>query len=166
MVKTLLLIRHANAEDTQSGGKDFDRHLTRLGQRNAAHAGKLILAHKYVPDMILCSKAARAKETAEIITSQIKFNDRQIKYHDELYDASVRTLFTAITEVDETSECLAVIAHNPGLTYLADYLTEAPLGNMVPASIVVIKFDDQQWTEISQNSGEFIEYIDPEPAEE
>ncbi len=161
MVKTLLLIRHANAEETDRGGKDFDRRLTRLGQRNAAHAGKHLLAHKYLPEMMLCSEAARARETAEIIAGQLKFSDGQIKYHDDLYEASVRTLFSAVNGISDNPACVALIAHNPGLTYLADYLTTAPLDNMVPASIVIIQFRDLEWSEVSQNSGEFIEYIDP-----
>ena len=161
MVKTLLLIRHANAEETERGGKDFDRHLTRLGQRNAAHAGKHLLAHKCLPDMMLCSEAARARETAEIIASQLKFSDRQINYHEDLYDASVRTLFSTDNGISDDPACVALIAHNPGLTYLADYLTAAPLDNMVPASIVIIRFRGLEWSEVSQNSGEFIEYIDP-----
>jgi phosphohistidine phosphatase len=165
MVKTLLLIRHGNAEQGERGSRDFDRHITRLGNRNAAHAGKYLANNKLMPDLLLCSQAVRAKETAEVIASQLKFSERHIRYEEELYEASVRTLFTAVNNIDEKYGRVAMIAHNPGLTYLADYLTTAPLGNMVPASIVVIKFENMTWAEVSQNSGQFEGYIDPEASD-
>ncbi|MEQ9300223.1 MAG: histidine phosphatase family protein [Cyclobacteriaceae bacterium] len=165
MVKTLLLIRHANAEQGERDSKDFDRHLTRLGNRNAAHAGKYLVKNKLMPDLLLCSKAIRAKETAEVVASQLKFTERHIRYHDDLYEASVRTLFAIVNDIEEKYERVAMIAHNPGLTYLADYLTSAPLGNMVPGSIVVVKFENMTWAEVSQNSGRLEDYIDPETSE-
>ncbi len=165
MVKTLLLIRHANAEQGERGSKDFERHLTRLGNRNAAHAGKYLVRNKLMPDLLLCSKAIRAKETAEVVASQLKFTERHIQYHDDMYEASVRTLFTIVNDIEEKYEQVAMIGHNPGLTYLADYLTSAPLGNMVPGSIVVIRFENMTWADVSQNSGRFEDYIDPEASE-
>jgi phosphohistidine phosphatase len=165
MVKTLLLIRHANAEQIERGGRDFERHITRLGNRNAAHAGKYLVNNKLMPDLVVCSPAVRAKETAEVIASQLKFSERHIKYNEELYEASVRTLFSIVNGIEERYNRVALIAHNPGLTYLADYLTAAPLGNMVPASIVIINFENMTWAEVSQNSGQFEDYIDPEASE-
>lgn len=165
MVKTLLLIRHANAEQLERDGKDFDRHITRLGHRNAAHAGKYLVNHKLMPDLLLCSPATRARETAEVVASQLKLSERHIQYHDELYEASVRTLFSIVNNIDEKFQRVAMIAHNPGMTYLADYLTAAPLGNMVPASLVVITFEDMTWAEVCQHSGQFEGYVDPEASE-
>ena len=165
MVKTLLLIRHANTEQGERGSNDFDRHITRLGNRNAAHAGKYLVNNKLMPDLLLCSKAVRVRETAEVVASQLKFSERHIRYEDELYEASVRILFKAVNNIDEKYQRVAMIAHNPGLTYLADYLTSSPLGTMVPASIVIINFESVTWAEVSQNSGQLEGYIDPEASE-
>jgi phosphohistidine phosphatase len=99
------------------------------------------------------------------VASQLKFSERHIKFNDDLYEASVRALFSIVNNIDEKYERVAMIAHNPGLTYLADFLTAAPLGNMAPASIVIVKFENMTWAEMSQNSGQFEGYIDPEASE-
>jgi phosphohistidine phosphatase len=53
-----------------------------------------------------------------------------------------------------------IVGHNPTITFLADYLTSAPLESMETGSAVVITFDDLSWEEISQNTGNFLGYFD------
>ena len=60
--KTLVIMRHAEA-DMPWGTGDFDRPLTRRGREQAPAAGRWLLEHGAVPEMILCSAALRTRQT-------------------------------------------------------------------------------------------------------
>jgi phosphohistidine phosphatase len=60
----LLLLRHADAERTPTGGTDHDRALTKRGRKESAAAGETIAEYGPV-DLVLCSDAVRARETWE-----------------------------------------------------------------------------------------------------
>jgi phosphohistidine phosphatase len=63
-VPRLVLLRHADAERTPSGGTDHDRALTKRGRKESAAAGEAIAEYGPV-DLVLCSDAVRARETWE-----------------------------------------------------------------------------------------------------
>ena len=63
-MKTLILIRHADAADTPEGGGDHDRVLTPSGRIQARRL-RQILSEGPAPEVVLCSSATRAVETVE-----------------------------------------------------------------------------------------------------
>ena len=60
-------MRHAKAESGVPGQRDFDRSLSARGRDDAARMGRLLAKLRSVPDAIVASPAARAKETAEAV---------------------------------------------------------------------------------------------------
>ena len=67
MSKHIVLIRHAQAERTQSGLKDKERRLTSEGSRDAMRMGKLLSESHLIPNIILSSIAERTKETSKYL---------------------------------------------------------------------------------------------------
>ena len=65
----LYLLRHAEATGYQSD--DFSRRLTEKGKAQAKRVGDFLLNRKINPDLILTSPVLRAKETAEIVATQL-----------------------------------------------------------------------------------------------
>jgi phosphohistidine phosphatase len=53
------------------------------------------------------------------------------------------------------------VAHNPAISYLAESLTKAEIGDMPPCGLAIIKFNINSWKEVSQGSGELENYIYP-----
>ncbi len=60
--RTLLIIRHAKS-DWESGAPDHERPLNARGRREAPKLGKHLAALGLRPDLVVCSDAARARQT-------------------------------------------------------------------------------------------------------
>jgi phosphohistidine phosphatase len=67
------LLRHAEAEDVSSSGRDADRRLTEDGRRRARAVAKAIAALDPGYDAILVSPLVRARQTAEPVAEACGF---------------------------------------------------------------------------------------------
>ncbi len=132
MVKNLYLLRHGQAEYGFQGS-DFDRSLTVNGVIQLRSLGQAMKLKSFYPDKVYCSTANRTQQTAEIFTEELDYT-LPVHYMEEIYEASVRTLFELITKQDEADSVILIIGHNPGISYLYDYLTSANFGDMTPGS--------------------------------
>jgi phosphohistidine phosphatase len=65
-MKTLLLLRHANAEKLAPASSDFERGLNESGRLQARELGAQ-LKHQLAIDLVLSSAARRARETTELV---------------------------------------------------------------------------------------------------
>lgn len=83
-----------------------------------------------MPDLVLCSNARRATETAAILQATLGFSDEQLELKDDLYLASPATILDILSEVPPTLGHIMVIAHNPGLEDLSEYLAGRSLPPM------------------------------------
>jgi phosphohistidine phosphatase len=163
MVKKLFLIRHAEAEDQQRGESDFGRSLTRTGMRGAALAGKYLKELEVVPDIFISSDAQRTRQTSEAIADQLKFNLENIQFDNDIYEASIRILLRVVTTtISEDKSIAIIVGHNPGISFLSEFLTGSLVGNVVPGGIVEINFMGISWPEVSQASGTLKGYFFPD----
>lgn len=160
MSKKLYLIRHSYAEEP--GAKtDFDRLLTMEGLSTVRALGRHLLNEDFNPDIVLCSPATRTKETAINLLEELEMNKLVLKFEDSIYNASIRELFGLLNEIDKKNKQVAVIGHNPAITYLGEFLTGESIGNMEPSSIVTISYDLNEWSDLSQGSATFVSYYHP-----
>lgn len=162
MPRYLYLLRHAESKEKQVGQDDHDRILTPRGMREALLMGHYMLKEKIKPDLILSSTAERSKATAGLVVDGLKWDDKKITYTDELYEASTRTFVNFINTFDDEFKNILCISHNPVISYVAEYLTKEEIGDMVPAGLVIIKFNLASWAEASEGLGEVENYIQPE----
>jgi len=162
MVKDLILVRHAEAAQVNASVKDIERELTAKGYRDAPRVGRYLHENAFFPDMILSSNALRAKSTAELLAEQLKYELNQISYDEELYNASVRMLLTAVNAAEASWNKILLVGHNPAISYLAEYLTGDEIGNMEPAAFVHVQFELDDWSAVSENSGNCLAYKTPE----
>lgn len=160
MNKQLLLMRHAEARETESGSKDIHRPLTETGVRDASIVGRYLYGKSFSPDRIIASSAIRTRETAELLAEQVKYDTSRVQYEPEIYEASVRTLLGLINNFKEDWRSVALIGHNPAISYIAEYLTKADIGGMASCGIVLIQFATP-WNEISEGVGTLEFYEDP-----
>lgn len=160
MNRKLYLIRHSYASNANDQ-KDFDRPLTPEGQSVARTLGRHLINAKFNPDIVLCSAAVRTSETALHLVEALDINEQIVSYKEVIYNASVRELLRLVNEVDKKIKSVAIIGHNPTITFFGEYLTNAAIGNMNPAGVVTIKFEKMAWDEISQGSGIFKGYYHP-----
>ncbi len=148
-MKKLILMRHAEAEVETSG--DFGRVLTSRGLRQAALAGQWLQGQGWQPSLLLSSAALRAEMTILQVAEQLGYARSAIRYEEELYNASVRILMRFLQEVASEETCVLLVAHNPGISYLAEVLTKEPLGGFAPGQILVLEVDIAEWALLEEH---------------
>ena len=114
LMRRLFLIRHAKAEPSV-GRDDYERRLTDRGRADARRVAAALAARKMLPDLLVHSGAARAKETAEIFAAEWQ---RQVELIEEagLYDASLSQLLARTrAPAGRASRASASSATIPGL---------------------------------------------------
>ncbi|MCX2744274.1 histidine phosphatase family protein [Mangrovivirga sp. M17] len=161
-MKKLILIRHGKAQEAGSAEKDIDRTLTGTGFADSNRLGRTLENKELFPDVIISSNAERAALTSNIIAEAVKYDSSQIRHNDMIYNASVRNLLDLINNFKEAWECVYIIGHNPSLSYLAEYLSNAEIGSVSPAGAVILRAEVELWKEISQNTMYFENYFSPE----
>ncbi|KAA6439983.1 phosphohistidine phosphatase [Dyadobacter flavalbus] len=161
MKKTLVLVRHATAEDQTFRIKDFDRNLNSKGLSEAAAMGKWLAESGVKPDIFITSPASRAYKTAEIISGKLGVNASSLITNADIYEGGPQSYLNAVNTVPENFSMLMLFGHNPDISYFAEYLTGSNLGSMKKGSIAIIDFDDLNWAEISAKTGNLNLYKTP-----
>ncbi len=157
----LTLIRHAKSSWDNPALSDFDRPLNKRGMKNAPLMGKIISKRGLVFDRIVTSPALRAITTAHLIAGKQGFPEQDIQQRDELYDASVDELLDCVHSLDNQYASIALVAHNPGLTGLCNYLSGESIANLPTCAVAVIEFDLDDWRGVYQDTGRLALYEYP-----
>lgn len=157
----LTLIRHAKSSWDNPALSDFDRPLNKRGMKNAPLMGKIISKRGLVFDRIVASPALRAITTAHLIAGKQGFPEQDIQQRDELYDASVDELLDCVHSLDNQYASIALVAHNPGLTGLCNYLSGESIANLPTCAVAVIEFDLDDWRAVYQDTGRLALYEYP-----
>jgi len=89
----------------------------------------------------------------------LKLNTEHVHSNDELYEASVRTFLQVVKLFKEEWERVFVIGHNPTISYLAEYITNAEIGSMSSGSIARIEVPVKNWNEVDKGNCSLIQYI-------
>jgi phosphohistidine phosphatase len=121
----LLLLRHAKSDWTITGEDDHARKLAPRGQKAAAAMARYFRASGHDPDIVLCSTAARTRETLTLIRPAFKKNPR-IRFSRSLYLADWQELLAAIRKMSPKSGTTLLVGHNPGIEDLALALAAPP----------------------------------------
>ena len=161
MAKKLFLVRHAKAQQQSIDNSDFSRELADRGLRDASLVGSYFMEQGYQVDMIISSPAARALATAELMAQQMEYKLAGIHTNEELYMASVRTFLQVVNQLKDEWQGVMITSHDPTVTYLGEYLSNAEVGHMPTGSAMVINFDTDNWAEISEKSGSLEAFITP-----
>lgn len=143
-MKRLLLLRHAESSGAEAGRSDFDRPLNERGRREAAETGRLLGRERIRPDLILCSPARRARETATFaieaagLASELRFDAR-------IYEARTSTLLEIVSQLEEGTAEVMLVGHNPGMSDLLARLTGEER-YLPTASLARISLDVERWS--------------------
>jgi phosphohistidine phosphatase len=112
----LYLLRHAKSSWDEPGLADFDRPLSRRGRRNAALLAAHLREEAIEPELVLCSPARRARETAELLGLD------GVRFEGELYGAGAKELAGRLAGLAASTASAMLIGHNPGLEELGHEL--------------------------------------------
>lgn len=159
----LYLMRHAKSDWSDQGLSDFNRPLNSRGQKNARQIGLWMAKNDFLPDKIISSAAVRAKQTTELLVQQLDHIDiKDVEFDKELYLASDDELIEQIQLYKADNNSLMLIAHNPGMEQLVNFLMKKDTGmvRMTTANLAIFKYADSLF-DPEIDKGELIELIKP-----
>jgi phosphohistidine phosphatase len=148
-MKTLLLVRHADANPTDPALADRDRTLNERGLREVATMGLRLAKRGVKPDLLLASPATRALTTAEHLATALGIEREDIVVDDRLYATSASALLGAIAAWGDGPERVMLVAHNPGLTELACRFADE-ITHMPTCAVAELTFEVASWGEIAK----------------
>jgi phosphohistidine phosphatase len=122
--RILLVLRHAQTEDTRPGSRDSERRLTPDGERDAEQVGDYLRNQGIMIDTVLCSSAARARQTLELLNLGDQLDPDRVEIADLFYNAGSDTLLNAVHELPDDCRVALLIGHAPGAPGLVHELTE------------------------------------------
>jgi phosphohistidine phosphatase len=163
--RTLLLLRHAKSA-YPPGVRDHDRPLSPRGRRQAALAGLWISAHGPKLDRVLCSTAARTRET---LTATYLDERAPVDYHSEIYEAWSDDLLDLVTAADPADRTLLMIGHGPALPDLAaelsgpgsDTRSLAAMATKFPTSAIAVLSITGAWADTSRRTARLTRFVVP-----
>lgn len=158
-MKHLILIRHAETAEKVTGQTDKDRELTTAGMRQAATVGHFLKNQSVAIDIIISSAASRAAMTAQLIAEQLDRGSDIVVVDDELYQASVGTIFEMLRNGDQYHN-IAIVGHNPAISYFSEFITDSVVEEMYPATVLILKFDIGNWKDLTKGSATLLDRFD------
>ena len=155
----LVLMRHAKTEATNKDG-DEERELTDKGRKHSKKVAKALKSMDLFPDLIACSGATRARQTAERLLKV--FGDKpEIAYRQSLYEPGMQSYIDEILGAPGKTRILMIVGHEPTMSSLAQWLSsgeskraflDAVKLGFSPASVAILGSDKpfDQWDIDSQ----------------
>ena len=151
-MKILILVRHAKSSWENKGISDFERGLNALGKRDAPFMADILKKKRLKIDLILSSPAKRAFITAKIFAKELGMPEKEIVADSNIYEASRKDLLTLLTGTDDSINHLMLFGHNPGLTYLSNYLCDFETDNIPTCGIISMQLDFDSWKYLGNKS--------------
>lgn len=143
-MKTVLLMRHAEASEEMAGQTDFDRSLTADGIAVARETAEIAKALGLKPDRVIASAAVRTAQTAALMSATLA-PAAPVRLLAELYAAPAEAFADVLSQQCFPDEnCVLIVGHNPGIAMLmsvwAGRVTKVP-----PATVMVFRFETDDW---------------------
>ena len=157
-MKRLTLIRHAKS-DWDNTLPDFERPLNARGERDAPLMAARLAQYYQRPASLLSSPALRALRTATLLARGLGMAEQDIHTEKRLYNASARMLLDCLRASDDRIDHLVLVAHNPGITELANDLTDSRIDNLVTCSVLGAELEIDHWHEARSGCGR-VRYYD------
>jgi phosphohistidine phosphatase len=161
MPKRLVLLRHAKSGWSDTELRDFDRPLSNRGMRDAPRMGQLLLQKGIQPDLIISSDAVRALTTAKLVAQELGYPVANILTSHALYLAPPNVLLDAVSNASSDCETVLLVAHNPGMTELANRLSDAHIDNLPTCGVFMVETTLPDWASFETGGGSFAGFLSP-----
>jgi len=169
-MKRLVLLRHAKSSWDAPVCRDFDRPLSKRGNKAGKVMGAYLKREKITWDALLVSPAQRTKDTVARLEKGYG-SEFTPHYDDRLYMASTNQLLQILRGLDDGYGTVMMIGHNPGIQGLALTLTPSDDGanrdrvrmdaKYPTAALAIIDFDAAHWHAIGPATGTLERFIKP-----
>ncbi len=163
--RRLVLLRHAKSDWPDVA--DHERPLAKRGRRDAPVVGRWLGESGYVPDAVVCSTAARARQTWDLASAALAAAAPgaapAVRYEPRVYEASVLGLLMLVREFEPQWRTVAIVGHNPGLAELTAGLAGpgAELPVAFPTAFVAVLGLPGPWAEATPGEARLLDFTVP-----
>lgn len=164
-MKKLTLIRHAKSDWNAAAASDFERTLNGRGKKAAPLIGQRLAQRGCDPDVLICSSAERARQTAKKIALEIDYPEGEIEYCLEIYEASRGTLINLIQGLEDSNEEAILIGHNPGFSELGEWLTAEAPDWLPTCGLLELELPIKHWSQVTEDCARLRYYDYPKKAQ-
>jgi phosphohistidine phosphatase len=165
-VRTLYLLRHGKSSWDAAGLDDHDRPLSKRGRQTARAIAAHLVAQKIAPDLVLCSTAARAWQTLDLIAPALR--PGKVIIDRALYEAGQLRLLRYLHDISDDVFSVLLIGHNPGLQDLATALADPdsakglpPLDGKFPTGALASFGFKSSWRALEPHGAVLLAYVVP-----
>lgn len=145
-MKTLILMRHAKAEQGNFDVSDFDRKLTDRGKSDADIAGKVLYKKFPKIDLIVSSSSKRTLKTAKIIAENFEIDKNKIESIYDIYEANTDAYIHILRNLnDEKVKTVIIVGHNPTIGAMSSILSANEIIEFKPSAFAVFKLPIETW---------------------
>ncbi len=154
-MKTLHLLRHAKSDWSDPTLPDHDRPLNERGKRTR----RLLARHVtgWSVDLIVCSTAKRARQTAAPIVAVLACPLRE---EAALYAADVSDVLDVVRSLPDDARVVMLVGHNPSMEEVTDALCWSspryPTGALGTIAVAV-----DHWRDTSRGCGTVTAHVTP-----
>jgi phosphohistidine phosphatase len=171
-MKTIYLLRHAKSDWADASVGDHDRRLNERGRDAAPRIGAYLKAHRYRPDLVLCSTARRTVETLGLIKADLG-EGVAVEFEERLYLAEPQHLMQRLRALDDGAKSVMFIGHNPGIAQFADQLCASPKDaaeekthkrmreKFSTCAVAVIQSPTKAWRDVRPGTGKLKDFMRP-----
>jgi phosphohistidine phosphatase len=164
----LILTRHAKSSWDDLTLDDHDRPLNERGQSAAQRMGKWIAGRRLAPSQVISSDAARARETAELMVTQME-STPSLTLDADLYHATSDALLARIQRAPKGD--LMIVGHNPGMAELASRIVDvAPVhdrfGVYPTTATLITEVPVSDWSDLKFGMARAVQFIVPRELKE
>lgn len=168
--RRLLLLRHAKSAWPEDVA-DHDRPLAGRGRRDAPAAGRWLRKSGYVPDLVLCSTARRARDTWQLAVEELGARPRTT-FERRVYGASPAELLDLAHQTPSGVRTLMIVGHEPTMRDLTLELAGTDPGEdggealervrdkFPTAAIAVLTFKGG-WPELAREQAQLADFAVP-----
>ena len=162
-MKSLIILRHADADGAVAGGSDFDRTLSDLGKSQAYNQGMVLRQTGISPERIVASSAVRTMQTAEKLVEGAGLQI-EVEPEETLYNAPGAALLEFVRGVTVDCSSMLMVAHLPGVAQLLSLLTteHEDLAQIYsPGTMAAVQASGTNWTDFDYGTGTLILFLPP-----
>jgi phosphohistidine phosphatase len=154
-------VRHAKSSWSSPDVDDLDRPLLEKGLKRTRLMIDYLKNHNVTVDLILCSHAVRASETAKLFAWALDVPDEALRVERSIYAANPDHLTNLFFDLPEKVNSLMIVGHNPGITDFANQFLNSKIDMMPTSGIAGIEFATDDWAEILNCKSKKIFYAFP-----
>jgi phosphohistidine phosphatase len=152
MSRSVMVLRHGKSDRATGGRPDIVRPLTERGSRSAAAVGRWLTLVDEAPDLVLCSPATRARETADRAAEAGSWSC-PLEVCDDLYLSGVGRVIELLRRQPDPAQSVMLVGHEPTSSDLIAELVGGGRHHMATAGLARVELDLAHWHEVGAGRG-------------